>query len=185
MSCSWDKTVKFWNIDSPDPKSPTYSFSLSNKAYMMSVSQNLYAQQNALIPRKLFVLCDNRQIVVYDLANSPILLCEKESVLKFGLRSIAAFSDGNGYVVGSIEGRVGVEYISSSEQEKPFSFRCHRKTDAYNELCYPVNSICVHPLYCLTSWSTCRYRTFATGGADGSVCIWDASAKKRLAIFQE
>ena len=135
--------------------------------------------------RKLFILCDNRQIVVYDLATSPTLLCEKESLLKFSLRSIAAFTDGNGYVVGSIEGRVGVEYISSLEQEKPFSFRCHRKTDAYNELCYPVNSICVHPLYFLTSWSTCRYRTFATGGADGSVCIWDASAKKRLAIFQE
>lgn len=96
--------------------------------------------------RKLFILCDNRQIVVYDLATSPTLLCEKESLLKFSLRSIAAFTDGNGYVVGSIEGRVGVEYISSSEQEKPFSFRCHRKTDAFNELCYPVNSICVHPL---------------------------------------
>lgn len=40
VSCSWDKTVKFWNIDNPDPKSPTYSFTLSNKAYQMSVSQN-------------------------------------------------------------------------------------------------------------------------------------------------
>lgn len=123
--------------------------------------------------------------MVYDLAETPTLLCEKESVLKFSLRSIAAFSEGNGYVVGSIEGRVGVEYISSSEQEKPFSFRCHRKTDAFNELCYPVNSICVHPLYGQALRSTRRYRTFATGGADGSVCIWDAAAKKRLAIFQE
>ena len=41
VSCSWDKTVKFWNIDNPDPKSPTYSFTLSNKATMMSVSQDL------------------------------------------------------------------------------------------------------------------------------------------------
>lgn len=44
----------------------------------------------------------------------------------------------------------------------------------YNtELIYPVNAIAVHP----------KYGTFATGGSDGTVCIWDSVAKKRLAYF--
>lgn len=77
-------------------------------------------------------------------------------------------------MVGSIEGRVGVEYITESETSKPFSFRCHRITDMYNtELIYPVNAIAVHP----------TYGTFATAGSDGTVCVWDSVAKKRLAYF--
>lgn len=94
--------------------------------------------------------------------------------MKFSIRCIHFLSDNNGYVVGSIEGRVGVEFITESETCKPFSFRCHRVTDMYNtELIYPVNAIAVHP----------KYGTFATAGSDGTVCIWDSVAKKRLAYF--
>lgn len=69
---------------------------------------------------------------------------------------------------------MGVEYLTESETNKPFSFRCHRTKDNFGtEMIYPVNAIAMHPVY----------GTFATGGADGSVCVWDAAAKKRLAYF--
>ena len=35
---------------------------------------------------------------------------------------------------------------------------------------YPVNALAFHP----------QHGTFATGGGDGLVCIWDAAAKKRI-----
>ena len=120
------------------------------------------------------VACDNRQISCYNLLSLPTPIFTRESILKFSIRCIHFLNDDNGYVVGSIEGRVGVEYVNETETCKPFSFRCHRITDMYNvELIYPVNAIAVHPLY----------GTFATAGSDGTVCIWDSVAKKRLAYF--
>ena len=124
--------------------------------------------------RKLLVSLDNRQIVIYDLNNLPKPIITRDCLLKYNTRPLCALADGTGYIAGSVEGRVGVEYFS--ESKTPFSFRCHRKTDPYGvEVVYPVNAIAVHPVY----------GTFATGGADGTVCIWDADAKKRLAIFSE
>ena len=137
VSCSWDKTVKLWDLQSSTVDTPTHVLTQANKVYTMSLSSD----------SKLFLLCDNRQIVVYNLLDLSAPLCTKESLLKFSLRSIGVLLDGNGFVVGSVEGRAGVEYITESDQCKPFSFRCHRKTDSFNELIYPVNSISVHPTY--------------------------------------
>lgn len=39
---------------------------------------------------------------------------------------------------------------------------------------YPVNALAYHPVH---------VKSFATGGGDGVVCIWDESQKKRLRIF--
>ena len=117
---------------------------------------------------------DDRQIVRYDLRDLSRPLVNRECLLKYNTRSMCSLPNGDGFIIGSIEGRVGVEYLVDSSTQKPFSFRCHRKPDSMGvELIYPVNSITVHPVY----------GTFATGGADGSVCVWDAVAKKRLAYF--
>ena len=117
---------------------------------------------------------DDSQIVIYDLRDLSRPLVNRECLLKYNTRSMCSLPNGDGFIIGSIEGRVGVEYLVDSSTQKPFSFRCHRKPDSMGvELIYPVNSITVHPVY----------GTFATGGADGSVCVWDAVAKKRLAYF--
>ena len=147
VSCSWDKTVKLWDLQSSTVDTPTHVLTQANKVYTMSLSSDSLCWCVLVIIRKLFLLCDNRQIVVYNLLDLSAPLCTKESLLKFSLRSIGVLLDGNGFVVGSVEGRAGVEYITESDQCKPFSFRCHRKTDSFNELIYPVNSISVHPTY--------------------------------------
>jgi WD40 repeat protein len=48
--------------------------------------------------------------------------------------------------------------------------QCHRRNEEGTDVVFPVNSIAYHPLY----------GTFATGGGDGVVNIWDGSNKKRL-----
>lgn len=54
---------------------------------------------------------------------------------------------------------------------------------------YPVNALAFHPTYVRMSCFSfrlidviraCRHGTFATGGGDGIVSIWDLAAKKRL-----
>ena len=48
--------------------------------------------------------------------------------------------------------------------------QCHRRLEKGVDTVYPVHSIAFHP----------GYGTFATGGGDGVVNIWDGDNKKRL-----
>ena len=85
------------------------------------------------------------------------------------------FPNKSGYVVSSIEGRVAVEYLdpSAEAQKKKYAFKCHRMKENGIENIYPVNAISFHK----------DYNTFATGGSDGYVNIWDGYNKKRLCQF--
>ncbi|RXM91234.1 Mitotic checkpoint protein BUB3 [Acipenser ruthenus] len=80
-----------------------------------------------------------------------------------------------GYVLSSIEGRVAVEYLDPSPevQKKKYAFKCHRLKENGIEQVYPVNAISFHSVH----------NTFATGGSDGFVNIWDPFNKKRLCQF--
>lgn len=80
-----------------------------------------------------------------------------------------------GYVLSSIEGRVAVEYLDTTPeaQKKKYAFKCHRIKENNVEHIYPVNAISFHSIY----------NTFATGGSDGYVNIWDGFNKKRLCQF--
>jgi cell cycle arrest protein BUB3 len=87
--------------------------------------------------------------------------------------------------IGSIEGRVAIEYLSdigisppppslstttttttAPLNTKKYAFKCHR----VNDIIYPVNDIVFHPIH----------GTFATGGADGTVVTWDGNNKKKI-----
>jgi cell cycle arrest protein BUB3 len=77
-----------------------------------------------------------------------------------------------GFAIGSIEGKVAIEYMDPATeiQQKKYSFRCHRTTANNIESVYPVNVITYHPIH----------GTFATGGCDGVVNIWDGANRKRV-----
>jgi cell cycle arrest protein BUB3 len=51
-------------------------------------------------------------------------------------------------------------------EAKKYAFKCHRVGNTV----FPVNALAFHPVH----------GTFATGGCDGFVNIWDAKNKKRL-----
>ncbi|KAI9624587.1 hypothetical protein H4Q26_016816 [Puccinia striiformis f. sp. tritici PST-130] len=102
----------------------------------------------------------------------PPPLQERESSLKFMTRAIKCMPRGDGYASGSIEGRVAVDLFDTSteSQAKKYAFKCHRQVIDGVDTIYPVNALAFHP----------TFGTFATGGGDGIVSIWDSAAKKRL-----
>lgn len=158
---SWDSTVKLW-----DPRSPgaTGSFSQPDKVYTMGVCGD-----------KLCVGTAGRRVLVWDLRNMGYVQQRRESSLKYQTRCIRCFPNKQGYVLSSIEGRVAVEYLDPSPevQKKKYAFKCHRIKEDGVEKIYPVNAIAFHT----------QHNTFATGGSDGFVNIWDGFNKKRLCQF--
>ena len=74
-----------------------------------------------------------------------------------------------------LTGRVAVEYLDPSAeiQKRKYAFKCHRIKEDGTEKIYPVNAIAFHTVY----------NTFATGGSDGYVNVWDGFNKKRLCQF--
>ncbi len=77
-----------------------------------------------------------------------------------------------GYAVSTTEGRVGLEYFNPPK--KGYAFKCHREKVSDSETyVFPVNVIAFHP----------KFGTFATGGCDGVVNVWDGDNKKRIQQF--
>lgn len=74
-------------------------------------------------------------------------------------------------------GRVAVEYLDTNPeiQKKKYAFKCHRIKENGLEKIFPVNAISFHPIH----------NTFATGGSDGYVNVWDGFNKKRLCQFHQ
>ena len=116
----------------------------------------------------------------------------RASSLKFQTWTIRCFPNRQGFVLSSIEGRsvcvlcimsetrcvycsVAVEYLNTDAevQKKKYAFKCHRVKQDGIEHIYPVNAVSFHR----------GHNTFATGGSDGFVNIWDPFNKKRLCQF--
>ncbi|KAJ6777289.1 MRNA EXPORT FACTOR AND BUB3 [Salix koriyanagi] len=123
-------------------------------------------------PRGAIVATAGRHVNVYDLRNMSLPEQRRESSLKYQTRCVRCYPNGTGYALSSVEGRVAMEFFDPSEasQAKKYAFKCHRKSEAGRDIVYPVNAIAFHPVY----------GTFATGGCDGFVNVWDGNNKKRL-----
>lgn len=105
---------------------------------------------------------------------------QRESSLKFMTRAVACMPDDNGYASSSIEGRVAVEWFDPSpeSQARKYAFKCHRQPAPEGDgtdIVYPVNALAFHPIH----------GTFASGGGDGIVALWDAVAKRRIRQYQK
>jgi cell cycle arrest protein BUB3 len=104
---------------------------------------------------------------------------QRESSLKFLTRAVACMPNDAGYATSSIEGRVAVEWFedSAESQARKYAFKCHRQTapEGDGDIVYPVNALAFHPVY----------GTFASGGGDGTVALWDAEAKRRMKQYQK
>jgi mRNA export factor len=84
-------------------------------------------------------------------------------------RTISMFPDKEGFGMGSSEARCSIQYFQKANEQKEFSFKCHRDKDAKG-MAYPLNSVNFHPYF----------GTFATCGGDGQYCIWDKDARHRV-----
>ncbi|XP_068695816.1 mitotic checkpoint protein BUB3-like [Montipora capricornis] len=158
---SWDKNIKLWD---PRISHCTGTYQQPEKVYTMASSDE-----------RLIVGTAGRRVMVWDLRNMGCVQQRRESSLKYQTRCIRTFPNKQGYVLSSIEGRVAVEYFDPSPevQKKKYAFKCHRIKEDGMENIYPVNAISFHNIH----------NTFATGGSDGFVNIWDGFNKKRLCQF--
>ncbi len=93
-------------------------------------------------------------------------------------RAVACMPNDAGYASSSIEGRVAVEWFdpSPASQARKYAFKCHRQTSLDGvDVVYPVNALAFHPVH----------GTFASGGGDGIVALWDGVAKRRIRQYQK
>src|SRR5437762_10424409 len=86
----------------------------------------------------------DRHIAIFNLSNPTAVYKTLLSPLKFQTRVVSCFTTGNGFAVGSVEGRCAIQYVEdkallvsyiSNPQDSTlnFSFRCHRDTPGPNQ----------------------------------------------------
>ena len=160
MTGSWDKTLKFWDMRSP---TPMMTINLPERCYCADVYGPMAIVSGA-----------GRYIKVYNLDNQPQELKTIESPLKYQHRCVSIFLDKNknptGFALGSIEGRVAIQYVEAANPKDNFTFKCHRsqpQSPSQPQDIYAVNDIAFHPVY----------MTLATVGSDGKFSFWDKDAR--------
>jgi cell cycle arrest protein BUB3 len=177
MSASWDSTINIHHTsgDLENRPLPT-TLNLPHKPFSISIT-----------PSKLVVAMASRAVNIYDLKSLALLSSQsqselsldpwqrRESSLKFQTRAIACMPNDEGYASSSIEGRVAVEWFDPSPeaQAKKYAFKCHRQPasdSSGTDIVYPVNALAFHPVH----------GTFASGGGDGFVLVWDGITKRRI-----
>jgi mRNA export factor len=151
---SWDKTIKYWDCRA---QAPALTVSLPERVYAMSCTEPLLVCATA-----------GKQILIYNLSNPKQPFRTYDSPLKMQSRCLANFVDRAGFALGSIEGRVAIQYVDEKQQSKNFAFKCHRVDNNV----YAVNGIAFHPC-----------GKFATYGSDGVYTFWDKDSKQRLKQF--
>ncbi|GAD94782.1 nuclear pore complex subunit, putative [Paecilomyces variotii No. 5] len=179
ISASWDSTL---HVHRTNADSEPATIPLPSKPFSLS-----------LTPTKLVVAMASRALHIYDLKSLALLSDEadqpppnkveiepwqrRESSLKFMTRAVACMPNDAGYASSSIEGRVAVEWFdpSAESQARKYAFKCHRQTQDDVDVVYPVNALAFHPVH----------GTFASGGGDGVVALWDGIAKRRIRQYQK
>ncbi|EDQ87417.1 uncharacterized protein MONBRDRAFT_33326 [Monosiga brevicollis MX1] len=174
MTASWDQTVKFWDMRSPNAVA---SFTLGGRCYSADAVNNLAA-----------VVTSDRKVSVFTLDGGPRPFREIElrattaqagqsasqALLNLQPRVLRCFPSGDGFAVGSIEGRVAILYADPAKHEKEkFSFKCHRTADKGSTDAYAVNDIAFHK----------QHGTFATVGGNGVFYFWDKVNRNKLKEF--
>ncbi|RKP24183.1 mitotic checkpoint protein BUB3 [Syncephalis pseudoplumigaleata] len=160
---SWDASVRLYDDRSSEPETKR-----------IEVPAKVFAADS--VGHTLVVAMAERQVHVYDVRNMDEPMQRRESSLKYQTRTVACMPDGEGsYLSSSIEGRVAVEYFDPSpkSQARKYAFKCHRMTHSGVDTVYPVNALAFHPIH----------GTFATGGGDGGISIWDGKNKKRITMW--
>jgi len=164
VTCGWDAVMKLWDHRQPQPELSAHA----QPAKVFAASQR---------GNRVVVGCASRHVFVWDLRQTSDPEQRRESSLKYQTRAIGCFVAGDGYALASTEGRVAMEYFDpdAAVQARKYAVKCHRANVRGVDTVYPVNALAFHP----------TYGTFASGGCDGFVNIWDGDNKKRLCQFRK
>ena len=118
VSGSWDRTVRTWDYRAGTHWTGTTG--VGGKVYAMGLCDSL---------NYLVVSTERTDLILYDLRYMSEPIERNESPLKYQTRCIEVNPNGQSYAVGSIEGRVAIQYFNPSPevQAKAYAFKCHRK----------------------------------------------------------
>ncbi|KAG0740733.1 hypothetical protein G6F57_001931 [Rhizopus arrhizus] len=153
---SWDATIQVWD---PRSQASQQTVNLPEKVFSMDLLNN-----------KLAVAMAGRRIHIYDVRDMSQPWQVRDTTLKYMLKCIRLMPNVEGFACSSVEGRVALEFFESSREDKKYAFKSHRQVIYDNEVVYPVNALAFHP----------TYGTFASGGSDCFVNIWDGVNRKRV-----
>lgn len=90
-------------------------------------------------------------------------------------------ADGKGFVIGSIEGRCGVNNYDTKRTDKnsgaDYCFKCHRQEKAETKTAdvWSVNGFAFNS----------KYNTLLSYGSDGSYCNWNIHTKSKYSAKKE
>jgi hypothetical protein len=107
-SAGWDKNFYIWDTSNCHKK-PIVEIKLPGKAFSMDVDTSSGT--------RVAIVTSGRRVVVIDVKldenNSPTasIVLDRESSLKYQSRVCRFFPDGRGLAIGSIEGRVAIEFL--------------------------------------------------------------------------
>lgn len=153
----WDCAVKFWDLRSSEVSTET---TLPHRVYAMDASH-----------RNVVVGMANRDIAIYDTRSMSAPMRMLPSPLRTSTNCLRLFTEGDGFALGSLEGRCAIRYISADQDKAmSFAFKCHRNGNKV----HPVNDIAWHPT---------QVDAFVTVGGDSSMCFWDKKKKQRLKLY--
>lgn len=167
-SGGWDARLKLWDVR--NPHGLCADVVLPGKVIAMGATGGSSA--NTIV-----VTTTDHRVVGFDTRAPTLPLFDRESPLKQQIRTVTCMPDGRGFILGSVDGRVAVEYFIGMEDDvhRPYAFKCHRVKNGAEEVPFPVNAIEFHPVH----------GTFATGGSDGMINVWDGEHRKRLCQFHK
>lgn len=150
ISGSFDKTLKFWDLRSPNP---VHTINLPERVFCMDLKKDMLALSTA-----------GNRVSVYNLKDN---CSEKKMTTKlfWQIRSICCGNDNDTVIVGGIEGKA--EILTISPSAKRMVFRCHRTKDDL----YAVNTISMHPG---------KPNVVVSGGSDGVLSFFDRDSRLRL-----
>jgi mRNA export factor len=98
---SWDKTIKYWDLRSPNP---AVTVQLQDRCFTMDVKDNL-----------LVIGTAERYINIVNLTVPDKFYKTIQSPLKYQTRVVSCFADSSGFAVGSIEGRCAIQYVEEKD----------------------------------------------------------------------
>ena len=98
---SWDKTVKYWDLRSPNAVA---TLDCQERVYTIDARSKL-----------LVIGTADRYINVVNLTDPGKFYKTIQSPLKWQTRVFSCFSDASGFAIGSIEGRCAIQYVEDKD----------------------------------------------------------------------
>ncbi|XAR65236.1 hypothetical protein NMG60_11009285 [Bertholletia excelsa] len=155
ITAGWDKTIRSWDTRSMN--------------MLDCLNTNGAEAESVAISGFKLIVAVGSSVNIYDLRNFKESTHTKELFMGVHIRCVRPIHNSEGFVAGSIDGRIAIEYFNSTDMG--YVFWCHPKSKDGRHHVVAVNDIAFNPFIS---------GAFATGDNKGYVLTWDAQSKRRL-----